>query len=55
MLLIQAENYLYTKKFDSVYLVSGEVGLYEKYGYNKLMTCETTYGHIDSLFEKKLF
>lgn len=53
-LLKQAENYLQTNKFDSVYLVSGEVGLYEKYGYTKLKTCETIYGHIESLFEKKL-
>jgi len=54
-LLQQAESYLRTEDFKSVYIVSGEDGLYEKYGYKKIGNCKTIYGHDENLFEKQLF
>lgn len=54
-LLEYAEEYLKNQNFKSVYIVSGEVGLYEKYGYKKLENCETVYGDIETLFNKTLF
>lgn len=40
--------------FHTVYLMSGEQGLYEKYGFTKLADCETAYGTTDQLFQKTL-
>ena len=37
--------------FDKVYLVSGEAGLYEKYGFTKKCYLETIYGETEQLFE----
>lgn len=53
-LLEYAENYLKNQNFKSVYIVSGEIGLYEKYGYKKIENCETIYGDVETLFNKKL-
>ena len=36
--------------FQKVYLVSGELGLYEKYGFEKIGDYETVYGTTDQLF-----
>lgn len=36
--------------FEKVYIMSGEIGLYEKYGFVKLGDYETIYGSIDQLF-----
>ena len=40
--------------YTSVYIMSGEEGLYEKYGFHKLGDFETIYATTDQLFEKKL-
>lgn len=36
--------------YEKVYIMSGEIGLYEKYGFVKLGDYETVYGSIDQLF-----
>ena len=36
--------------YEKVYIMSGEIGLYEKYGFVKLGNYETVYGSIDQLF-----
>lgn len=38
--------------YEKVYLMSGEKGLYEKYGFEKLGDYETIYDTVDSLFVK---
>ena len=37
--------------FEKVYIMSGEVGLYEKYGFTKIGDFETIYGGTEQLFE----
>ena len=39
--------------FDKVYLMSGEQGLYEKYGFEKIGEYETIFGTVDQLFVKE--
>lgn len=53
-LLTYAETYLKELGFQSIYIVSGEIGLYEKYGYKKIKDCMTVHGFAENLFEKKL-
>lgn len=53
-LLNTAENYLKEQQFKTVFIVSGEVGLYEKYGYKKRRNCTTLHGNVENLFEKHL-
>lgn len=53
-LLNIAENYLKKLQFKVAFIVSGEVGFYEKYGYKKLRNCITIHGDIENLFEKHL-
>ncbi|MBO4996872.1 MAG: GNAT family N-acetyltransferase [Lachnospira sp.] len=36
--------------YEKVYIMSGEIGLYEKYGFVKLGDYETIYGSIEQLF-----
>lgn len=36
--------------YEKIYILSGEIGLYEKYGFVKLGDFETVYGTIDQLF-----
>ena len=40
--------------FSKIYIMSGEVGLYEKYGFEKLGDYATIYRTTDQLFVKKL-
>ncbi len=40
--------------YETVYLMSGEHGLYEKYGFEKVGDFKTVYGTTDHLFQKKL-
>ena len=40
--------------YQEVFIMSGEKGLYEKYGFKKLGNFETIYGTTDQLFSKKL-
>lgn len=53
-LLEYAQEYLKRQMFQSVYIVSGEIGLYEKYGFKKIESCETIYGDVENLYHKKL-
>ena len=36
--------------YEKVYIMSGEIGLYEKYGFVKLGNYETVYGSVEQLF-----
>ena len=38
--------------YQKIYIMSGEVGLYEKYGFVKIGECETVYGTTEQLFVK---
>lgn len=40
--------------YENVYIMSGEIGLYEKYGFVKLGDYETIYGSIDQLFVQNI-
>ncbi len=46
----------YAKKlgYEKIYILSGEIGLYEKYGFVKLGDYETIYGTIDQLFVQNI-
>jgi len=46
--------YLAELGFHQVYIVSGEVGLYEKYGFSKIDERKTWYGHLEQIFVKQL-
>lgn len=41
---------LMQKNFEKIYIMSGEIGLYEKYGFVKLGDYKTVYGSVDQLF-----
>ncbi len=47
-------RYAVSLGYKAVYLLSGEVGLYEKYGFQKLGEYETIYGSVDQLFRLAL-
>ena len=49
-----ASEYAKTLGFGAVYLMSGEKGLYEKYGFEKLGDYETIWGTVDQLFQKRI-
>ncbi len=53
-LLTQAESYLKEIGFGEVHVVSGEIGLYEKYGYRALTQSETVHGAVETVFVKEL-
>lgn len=38
--------------YEKIHLMSGEIGLYEKYGFEKLGDYQTIYGTMDQLFVK---
>ena len=40
--------------YRTVYILSGERGLYEKYGFEKICDATTKYGTVDQLFQKKI-
>ena len=49
-----ASDYAKELGYENVFFMSGEQGLYEKYGFKKLRNFETIYGTIDQLFSKEL-
>ena len=53
-LIDTASEYALSTGYECVYILSGEVGLYEKYGFKKIGDVDTIYGTEDQLFEKKL-
>ena len=40
--------------YEKIYIMSGEVGLYEKYGFEKVGDYETIYDSVDQLFLKTI-
>ncbi len=52
--LMIKSSILYARKlgYEKVYILSGEIGLYEKYGFEKLGDYKTIFGSIDQLFVK---
>lgn len=40
--------------FSRMYIMSGEIGLYEKYGFTKMGKYKTIYDSIDQLFYKDI-
>ena len=53
-MIAEALRYAGQIGFLAVYLMSGEHGLYEKYGFEKIGDYETIYGTTDQLFRKTL-
>lgn len=49
-LIRKAVRYAADSGFDKVYIMSGETGLYEKYGFTKIGDFETIYGTTEQLF-----
>ena len=54
LLVDNAVSYAHELGYQKIYIMSGERGLYEKYGFIKLGDYETIYGTIDQLFVKTL-
>ena len=40
--------------YETIYIMSGETGLYEKYGFEKMGDYKTVYGTTDQLFKKSI-
>ena len=53
-MISEALNYAESNGYKTVYIMSGEIGLYEKYGFEKIGDMKTIYGTVDQLFQKKL-
>ena len=51
-MLLAASRYAKTLGYESVYLMSGELGLYEKYGFEKIGVYDTIFGTKEQLFVK---
>lgn len=49
-----ASEYAKSLGYKTIYILSGEIGLYEKYGFEKICDAETIYGTVDQLFQKRL-
>ena len=49
-MILTVLGYAASAGFEKVYLMSGEVGLYEKYGFEKMGEYDTIYGEKDQLF-----
>ncbi|MDE7220686.1 MAG: GNAT family N-acetyltransferase [Oscillospiraceae bacterium] len=52
MMIQNAAAYTRRLGYEKIYIMSGEIGLYEKYGFTKLGDYETIYGAVDQLFVK---
>lgn len=50
LLIKSAIEYANELGYEKIYIMSGEVGLYEKYGFEKIGDYETIYGSVDQLF-----
>lgn len=49
-----ASDYARSIGYEKIYIMSGEQGLYEKYGFVKIGDFKTIYGTEDQLFQKGL-
>ena len=47
-------SYAKELEYEKIYIMSGEIGLYEKYGFVKLGNYETIYGTVDQLFVQEI-
>lgn len=54
LLIDSAVSYARELGYQKIYIMSGEIGLYEKYGFIKLGDYETIYGTTNQLFVKSL-
>lgn len=52
LLINNAISYARELGYRKIYIMSGEKGLYEKYGFVKIGECETVYGTTEQLFVK---
>jgi predicted N-acetyltransferase YhbS len=52
MLIRKAIVYAKELGFEYIYIMSGELGLYEKYGFEKIGDYETIYNSVDQLFKR---
>ena len=53
-MISRASEYAKTLGCQAIYLMSGEKGLYEKYGFEKIGDFETIWGTVDQLFQKRI-
>ena len=49
-----ASGYAAGNGYEYVYILTGEEGLYEKYGFEKIGDIDTIYGSTDQLFRKRI-
>ena len=49
-----ATEYAKSIGYETIYILSGETLLYEKYGFVKISDEETVYGTVDQLFQRRL-
>jgi predicted N-acetyltransferase YhbS len=52
MLIRKAIIYAQELGYEYIYIMSGELGLYEKYGFEKIGDYETIYNSVDQLFKR---
>lgn len=52
LMINAAVSYARNLGYNRVYILSGEIGLYEKYGFEKIGDFDTIYGSVDQLFTK---
>ncbi len=52
MLIMNVINYARELGYATIYIMSGELGLYEKYGFEKMGEFETIYNSVDQLFRR---
>lgn len=50
LMINEASEYARKLGYEKIYIMSGEVGLYEKYGFEKIGDYKTIYNTIDQLF-----
>ena len=51
-MIAAALDYAESNGYETVYILSGESGLYEKYGFENIRDVGTIYGTVDHLFQK---
>ena len=53
-MIVQAAGYAKGLGYRNLFIMSGEQGLYEKYGFEKIGDYQTIYGTTDQLFVKRI-
>lgn len=54
MMIQNINSYARKLGYEKIYIASGEIGLYEKYGFIKLGDYETVYGNTEQLFVRNI-